>query len=372
MQSNQQAYLTTAMGRVSRSFALVVPWLEEPLQTYVATAYLLCRTLDNVEDCGAPLAWQRLRFAEFTHLLDDPHLAGETLHAWAAYSWPGLSADERTLMTPAGGLPLWQIYAAFPTGIRQATARWIKLMAQGMEAMLDVAGVAPVVLHDGIRVLATVADYNRYCYHVAGTVGGLATELVIDHYGLPGGLADRLLLGSEACGRALQKTNIVKDFVEDLDRRICYLPDEWLRQVHHTPLELAGAPAGWSYTVLADVLAELRQATAYVLDVPQRAGGYRIACLLCLLPAYQTILRAAERQAHLFTAEHQIKIGRETMAACLQEAVTLAPDGHGLLAHSQTLEEAIEAAFRSELALAYPAVALKSGVCYGLPAAQRR
>ena len=44
----QRTYLTIAMGRVSRSFALVVPWLEDPLQNYVTTAYLLCRQLDNI------------------------------------------------------------------------------------------------------------------------------------------------------------------------------------------------------------------------------------------------------------------------------------------------------------------------------------
>ena len=48
----QRTYLTTTMGRVSRSFALVVPWLEDPLQDYIATAYLLCRVLDNIEDCS--------------------------------------------------------------------------------------------------------------------------------------------------------------------------------------------------------------------------------------------------------------------------------------------------------------------------------
>jgi hypothetical protein len=55
----QRRYLTITMDRVSRSFALVVPWLEDPLQDYMATAYLLCRALDNIEDCGQPLAWQR-------------------------------------------------------------------------------------------------------------------------------------------------------------------------------------------------------------------------------------------------------------------------------------------------------------------------
>ena len=103
----QRTYLTTTMGRVSRSFALVVPWLEDPLQDYIATAYLLCRVLDNIEDCSEPLSWQTERFAEFAGLLSEPGMAPTRLGQWDAVPWPGLSADERALMTIDGGLPLW-------------------------------------------------------------------------------------------------------------------------------------------------------------------------------------------------------------------------------------------------------------------------
>ena len=53
-QSPHQPYLAEAMQRVSRSFALVIPWLEEPLQTYLASSYLLCRkrsALPNLSPC---------------------------------------------------------------------------------------------------------------------------------------------------------------------------------------------------------------------------------------------------------------------------------------------------------------------------------
>jgi phytoene/squalene synthetase len=185
---------------------------------------------------------------------------------------------------------------------------------------------------------------------VAGTVGGLGTELVIDHYGLSGSVARRLLAGSEACGRALQKTNILKDFVEDLERQICYLPNEWLRQIDHTPLLLAGAPVHWIHDLLGDILDELRSATTYVLDVPRQAVGYRISCLMCLLPAYETILRAAQRQTELFTAGHQIKIARETMFQCIHNAVSLATDDDAIRRWSEDLEQATLDALRAEVA----------------------
>ncbi len=337
----QRRYLTITMDRVSRSFALVVPWLEDPLQDYMATAYLLCRALDNIEDCGQPLAWQQQRFAEFTGLLAEPESAPALLAEWEAASWPGLSADERALMTLEGGLPLWLIYASFPTRTRSILRNWIALMAKGMEAVCDPAQAASVTLHRDVRVLTTVDAYNDYCYSVAGTVGGLGTELVIDHYGLSCAEATSLLAGSQACGRALQKTNVLKDFAEDLERQICYLPDEWLRDIDHTPLELGGAPVGWIQDLLDDILTELRSATAYVLDVPQRAKGYRIASLMCLLPAYETILSAARHRSTLFTAGHQIKIDRSTMVRCIHDAASLAVDDDAIRSLSQDYERAI-------------------------------
>ena len=45
--SAQQWYLDTFMNKVSRSFAVVVACLEAPLNHVMATAYLLCRVVDN-------------------------------------------------------------------------------------------------------------------------------------------------------------------------------------------------------------------------------------------------------------------------------------------------------------------------------------
>ena len=342
----QRTYLTVTMDRVSRSFALVVPWLEDPLQDHIATAYLLCRALDNIEDCTQPLCWQQERFAEFAEMLSEPTLAAPRLTEWQTLSWPGLSADERALMTVDGGLPLWLIYSTFPPRTRAILQNWIAVMAKGMEAALDTDPNPMVVLHDDVRVLTTQNAYNDYCYSVAGTVGGLGTELVIDHYGLSGDVAQSLLAGSDACGRALQKTNVLKDFGEDLARRICYLPNDWLREIGHAPLRLAGAPIGWTRDVLSDILTELRSATAYVLDIPQRAAGYRIASLMCLLPAYETILHAARRSTDLFTAAHHIKIDRPTMVRCIQNAVALAGDDSAIARLSRDLEIASLAALQ--------------------------
>ena len=51
-------YLEKWMSKVSRSFAVVVAALEEPLSQRLAAAYLICRVIDNIEDCKSAPAWK--------------------------------------------------------------------------------------------------------------------------------------------------------------------------------------------------------------------------------------------------------------------------------------------------------------------------
>src|SRR3954447_22323803 len=91
------AYLEKHLGNVSRSFAIVIPFLEMPLRHYLATAYLLCRVLDNIEDCAQPVTWKQQRFAEFAQLLSNPLDASAILSRWQGESWPALSDHEQRL-----------------------------------------------------------------------------------------------------------------------------------------------------------------------------------------------------------------------------------------------------------------------------------
>jgi farnesyl-diphosphate farnesyltransferase len=338
---NQVDYLNLYMNKVSRSFAVVVACLEEPLNHFLSTAYLICRVADNIEDSEQPIAWKRSRFAELSRLLVEPSRAPDILSGWDRQEWPGLTSDEKQLMGRRDGVGLWQIYALIPDRARSITRRWVSAMVEGMKYLEDPGHPPEWVARSGVQLLSDEEDYDRYCYYVAGTVGHLASELVIDHYQLTDGVADSLLSTCEACGRGLQKTNIVKDFAKDLDRAVCYLPDEWMREVGLSPLSLTGAPAEWKQKVLDNVLAELQDSVDYVLALPYKAVGYRIASLLCLLPAYQTILLAAERHEILFTPDHHVKISRATLAQCLQDAQSMVADNDAILRYSREIESAV-------------------------------
>ncbi|MFN2203319.1 MAG: squalene/phytoene synthase family protein [Caldilineaceae bacterium] len=345
----QVDYLSEWMQKVSRSFALVVPFVEEPLTHYLATAYLLCRVADNIEDCSQPIEWKQARFAELGALLDEPGQAASVLSSWADLEWPGLTGDERAIMQPEHGIPLWDIYANFPQSSRDIVRRWVQAMAGGMAQLGDTGDQPHFVSRQGIQILGDEADYNGYCYIVAGTVGYMSTELVIEHYGVDEEAAGRLRATAEACGRGLQKTNIVKDFAKDLARGVCYLPESWMREASYTPLALEGAPGKWSQHVIGNVLDELGDATKYLVALPYAAEGYRMASLLCLLPAYETLLLAAQKGQELFTAEHQVKISRQAMGQCLEDGQRLLHDNDAISAYSQEMDTRIRDVLRERV-----------------------
>ena len=345
----QQTYLVDNMNKVSRSFALVAPAVEAPLNDYLATAYLICRVADNIEDCTRPFSWQQDRFAEFAALLRNPTDARKILFLWEHESWPGLTIDEQQMMSVDGGLMLWQIYALIPDESRDSIAHWALIMARGMEQVVNPDQAAGFFIsRDGVRLPDKEIGYDEYCYYVAGTVGHMITEMAITQYALEGKPAKRLLENSEASGRALQKTNIVKDFAKDLERGVCYLPDEWLREVNYDPLRLEGAPLPWKEKVLTNVLQEFEDSVKYIMDLPTRAVGFRKASLLMLLPGYQTLLLAARNHQRLFTPAHNIKISRITMTKCLLDARQMVANNDAILDYSRNARAELSKALDSD------------------------
>ena len=344
----QKEYLEVFMNKVSRSFALVTPCFEEPLDAFMSTAYLICRVVDNIEDCKQPFPWQQKRFTEFKQLLEEPALARDILSIWSTQDWIGLDANQKQLMQLEDGLMLWQIYGLMPDKVRATIRQWTVAMATGMEKVLDRQQAPFLVALDDLCLLATEDDYKTYCYYVAGTVGRMGTELSIDHYQIDTEIANHLRAGSETCGCALQKTNIIKDFTEDLERGLCYLPNTWLQEVDRSPLRLEGASQAWTQKVLLDVKANLDESVAYVMKIPYRAVGYRLASLMCLLPAYQTLLSAAQQQNKLFTSEHYVKISRSCFSQCFEDAKSMVSDNEALLKYSQKLQNDINATFNSQ------------------------
>lgn len=221
------------LTRTSRTFAVAVPLLPEPLRRQVVLAYLLFRTADTLEDADRwPLP---LRVAALSDLARVPHGPGDARRL--SNEW---TADPP--VTHAGYLDL---LAAFPD-LAGAVERlpdpardiiwchWRRTVG-GMIAVLERADP------DGAVRLTGLDQLRSYCYTVAGIVGEMLTELFVLH--APGLAPARPALCrlAPAFGEGLQLVNVLKDAGKDAAEQRFYLPPDLDRAAL---IELARAGLG--------------------------------------------------------------------------------------------------------------------------------
>ena len=282
-----------ALQRVSRTFALNTRLLDGTLGESVRVGYLLCRSADALEDSwpGEPAALQD-RFDRFLLAFAGDAAAGEDL---------AREAGERAGEAPAdlalvAELPrVMRVHASLPPAHRAALERGVETLARGMCRYATRAATRP----PNASYLDTEAELDDYCWVVAGCVGVMLTEVFAAEYGAadPSIETGRLAL-APVVGQALQLTNILLDWPNDVRRGRCYLPAEWLDPLGLAPRDLvSGANAG-TIEVARRLEAKARAALARVPDyldlIPVRRVRYR---LFCLWPALWALgsLRHARR-----------------------------------------------------------------------------
>lgn len=265
--------LTSLLEQTSRTFALAIPLLEEPLATDVGLAYLLFRIADTLED--AP-RWTR-----------DQRLAA--LDSFG--DWIASEGDE-----PLGRRWLEEIVRSPPTDdpgclalLARADAVRSALVGRGAQiaelVALDVCRTSSRMAafvarqsEDGGLTLDDMNDLDDYCYAVAGIVGELLTELFVvreDEDAVRRGEMESGLRAvhpllkdlAPTFGKGLQLVNILKDAPSDALEGRVYVP-----------------PAVGRAAVFAEARAALERAARYV-DLLGRAGASAGVRAFCDLPA---------------------------------------------------------------------------------------
>lgn len=115
-------------------------------------------------------------------------------------------------------------FAQLPESHRVIIKDITKKMGNGMA---DYANNA----EHNVNGVNTIADYDLYCHYVAGLVGDGLTRLFVDT-----GKANPVLLERphliNSMGLFLQKTNIIRDYREDLDDKRRFWPKEiWTKHI---------------------------------------------------------------------------------------------------------------------------------------------
>lgn len=194
------------LDATSRSFAAVIQQLHPELRDPIAIFYIVLRALDTVEDdMTIPLDTKIPMLRTFD----------ETLYK---KDWTFNGSKEKDAIV----LEEFDIISRVFRGLKPEYQKVIKDITHRMgNGMADYA-IDSDFNRDGLE---TVKDYDLYCYYVAGLVGeGLTRMAIISEFGSPV-LEEKPELHL-AMGLFLQKTNIIRDFREDLDDGRTFYPKE--------------------------------------------------------------------------------------------------------------------------------------------------
>lgn len=291
---------------VSRTFALSIPQLPEPLRTVVANAYLLCRIVDTIED--EPM----LSFSEkrsFCRQFVDTVSADSNPQALADALAPRLSKHtlpaehELVLLIPN----VIGITHKFSPNQRNVITRCITTMAEGM---------VEFQAHADLKGLQNQIELDQYCYYVAGVVGEMLTDLFSDYSPAIAAQHERLMPLASSFGQGLQMTNILKDLWEDRSRGVCWLPRDTFEQIgielEHLEKEMGQeAFSDGLGHLIGNARSHLADALTYSLGIPVEEPGIRQFCLWPVGLAVLTLRRINEHR--YFRTGNEVKISRRSV-----------------------------------------------------------
>lgn len=304
-------YCHSVIHDVSRTFAIGIERMDEPLSSYICVSYLLCRIPDTLEDASHLSSETKKTLLDRYGQLLQQGSASEKVDRFLSL------AREHERPNDYWDLVLntdkvWSLWKSFPEPVRQTTRPHILEMVAGMKT---VVGNHP----EGIR-LQTMSEFRRYCYYVAGTVGNLLTGLFTFTDGLSESTSKELYERAEDFGEALQTVNIIKDVYEDYHREnTVYLPQD--RLVEHggsqdTLFEREQSTIKVLEELIAHAEEKLKRALQYINRLPLKATQPREFCIIPYLLAVAT-LRESRGHTKDILREIPVKISRDEVAAIL-------------------------------------------------------
>lgn len=300
------------LPKVSRTFALSITILPDPLSKAICVGYLLCRLLDTIEDettlsletKASLIASLRRRIEGVESLPDDWHLDVAERHL------QGSSEHDTLLMRH---LPdVLASFESLPDDVRPIILRCVHEMAVGMVEMQGVFASH----RKQVAALPSMDQLHRYCHYVAGTVGFMLTDLFYLHSSaLAKNAYFELLERAESFGQYLQKINILKDIRNDYAEGRLFIPLDALNAAKMTPATLLSPspdqPALEAVSpLMLSVLHHARRAHEYLDRMPVSDRSIRLFLGYSLYFGLETISLALREPARILGQASRLKIGR--------------------------------------------------------------
>ncbi|GAA96912.1 uncharacterized protein L969DRAFT_90325 [Mixia osmundae IAM 14324] len=288
------------LDMTSRSFAAVIKELEPPVARAICIFYLVLRGLDTVEDdMTIPLATKEPVLVSFHERLSEK-----------GWTFTGNGPDEKDRQLLVEFDNVIQEMALLDEGYRTVITDIAREMGAGMAKYARMADE-----NAGVFSVDTLASFDLYCHYVAGLVGeGLSRIFAASGREDPQ-LGKQLTL-SNSMGLMLQKTNILRDFREDIDDGRLFWPKEIWGKYAKEPRDLTlkenSEAARWALSEMTvDALTHAVDALNYLTLLKDQA----IFCF-CAVPQVMAIATLEECFDNLDVYQKNVKI-RRTLTASL-------------------------------------------------------
>jgi farnesyl-diphosphate farnesyltransferase len=301
-----------ALDGTSRTFAITVDLLDEPMATQICVSYLLCRVADTIEDAGhIPPEAQSTLLRTYDRTLDPNDDLDIGAFERAVEPWLPTETDAD-----------WHVVANAPRVVHAFES----LAPDARAAVLDpirelVSGMALFVERhadtEGLRI-ETVEELEEYCWYAAGTVGTLVTNLLARDAAPE--RVDTLRETDRAFSLLLQLVNVAKDVSDDYrEENNVYLPAAWLHEEGVEPEgvcepENTAAVAGVIRRVAGRARNYATDARRYLDAAPETNGNTLAAWAVPYLLAIGT-LRELDARAEDVLREGGVKISRAEVLA---------------------------------------------------------
>ena len=273
------ATLQELLVRSSRTFAVGIEILPEPLRGEITVAYLLLRVSDYLEDN------QELGDDEKITLLGDWRdvLGGDGDREALVARLKEAREDTPDALVARNTATVLDGLDRVASDAREILVRRVRESSAGMARWTDRGSV-----------FETESDLDDYMHEVAGRVGHLLTELFALRLSGLGGERERMMELGREFGLALQTVNVIRGLHEDRDRGWVYVPASFLPDRRIRANELFSPANREAAMVVLDRLVEkaerhLAAARAYMRLIPRRHHRVRLFCLLPLLFAVRTL-----------------------------------------------------------------------------------
>ncbi len=288
-----------ALPKVSRSFALGIRLLPAGLKDAVMISYLLFRMSDTIEDSSYSHAQKRIFIRSFQTLLHSSSSNQRSIDTFVVSLGKHDFGPETFLFHHAADV--FTVFFSLPQEARQYICSWLTEMNTHAWKY-------------NTKKIHTFAEQNKYCYHVAGVVGHLLTDLFAYYEHYTSQKKHELHLLAADFGLALQKVNIIKDIYKDVAEKRYYWPLTLLqkhRLSYTTLFSPQRLPAALLVLqeMLADVIPYINKAAQYIFTLPKRSFRVRLFCGLSLFMAIAS-LRTYRQQASVLFMGAVVKMRR--------------------------------------------------------------